>query len=304
MKYKVCIFLSTYNGEKYIKQQLDSLLSQENVDIKILIRDDQSTDNTIIILKEYEKRYPNNISLFLGKNVGCEESFFELLSYGETSDYYAFCDQDDIWDSRKCIKEIALIENERVPALVACNLMVCDEAMNKMGKVYNLKFTTKYKKLNQQDVLFSFHGCTLLWNRQLQSYIEANKVKFEVAHDVWLCVLSNVLGKSFYLDEPLVMYRQHGDNVSGFGLNFIDKIKNRINLYLGEGHPRRDVLAKEILEMFNDVLVEQKREQLEEIATYKKNLYTKLKFINNYIVKVKKFPQQVFWSLCVLLGKY
>ena len=93
---KILILMSTYNGEKYLSEQLNSLLLQENVNIKILIRDDGSTDNTHKILNFYSSNYPN-ISWYTGENKGPALSFMDLLFNAPESDYYAFCDQDDVW---------------------------------------------------------------------------------------------------------------------------------------------------------------------------------------------------------------
>lgn len=97
--YKVAVLLSTYNGSKYIKEQIDSILSQEGVNIDIYIRDDESTDETVNIIYEYKS---NNIFLTEGKNIGVGNSFMELLySVPEIYDYYAFADQDDIWSEKE-----------------------------------------------------------------------------------------------------------------------------------------------------------------------------------------------------------
>ena len=93
---EVVILISTYNGEKYLAEQLDSLLNQTYQNIKIFIRDDGSKDKTIDIIKEYQKK-SEKIFLTEGKNIGFINSFFELLKLSNNADYYAYCDQDDVW---------------------------------------------------------------------------------------------------------------------------------------------------------------------------------------------------------------
>lgn len=92
----VSVLLSTYNGEKYLREQLDSLLVQQGVDLRIIARDDGSKDTTVEILKEYAGK-DTRVSFFEGKNVGPAQSFFDLIMKSPDSDYYAFCDQDDVW---------------------------------------------------------------------------------------------------------------------------------------------------------------------------------------------------------------
>ena len=90
---KVQVLLSTYNGEKYLKEQLDSIIAQKGVDVHILARDDGSKDDTIKILEGYE-----NIDIIKGSNIGVCKSFFELINKSGEYDYYSFADQDDVWD--------------------------------------------------------------------------------------------------------------------------------------------------------------------------------------------------------------
>ena len=99
---KIIILLSAYNGEKFISEQLESLLKMripDKSEIKIVIRDDGSSDNTLKILESYEKKY-NNIYVIKGENIGWKRSFWELLKYEKNGDYYCYCDQDDIWKKK------------------------------------------------------------------------------------------------------------------------------------------------------------------------------------------------------------
>ena len=111
-KNKVVILLSTYNGEKYLKEQLDSLLNQTYKNIDIYIRDDGSKDETVNIIKKYQNEY-DNIHLEEGKNLGFIKSFFELLKNGdENVDIYSYCDQDDIWEEDKIERAVKFINKE------------------------------------------------------------------------------------------------------------------------------------------------------------------------------------------------
>ena len=95
MDKKVLILLSTYNGERYIKEQIESLLKQENVKVSILVRDDGSTDGTINILNEYQKQ--GKLKWYTGENLKPAKSFMNLVENAPEYEYYAFCDQDDVW---------------------------------------------------------------------------------------------------------------------------------------------------------------------------------------------------------------
>ena len=108
---KIAVILSTYNGEKYLKEQMDSLLSQEGVDITLFVRDDGSTDRTVEMIQSYSDKM--DILLFKESNVGFERSFRAavLKTEGRSFDFYAFCDQDDIWYEDKLAKGIDYIES-------------------------------------------------------------------------------------------------------------------------------------------------------------------------------------------------
>ena len=119
---KVQVLLSTYNGEKYLKEQLDSIIAQKGVDVHILARDDGSKDDTIKILEGYE-----NIDIIKGSNIGVCKSFFELINKSGEYDYYSFADQDDVWDCDKLVIAINKLEKcNSKPAVYASNTRLVD----------------------------------------------------------------------------------------------------------------------------------------------------------------------------------
>ena len=105
---KIIVLMSTYNGEKYLQVQLDSILSQENVDLELLVRDDGSTDSTKTILERYQSE--GKLTWYSGKNKKPAYSFFDLLGKCKDADYYAFADQDDFWHEDKLINAIKRLE--------------------------------------------------------------------------------------------------------------------------------------------------------------------------------------------------
>lgn len=113
----VCVLLSTYNGEKYLEEQLNSLIKQEDVELRILVRDDGSKDRTHEILDKWQKR--GHINWYEGKNKGAAQSFMDLIYNAPEADYYAFCDQDDVWLPEKLKVAIDKIResNEAMPCM-------------------------------------------------------------------------------------------------------------------------------------------------------------------------------------------
>lgn len=225
---KVDIILPTYNGELYINQLLDSILSQDYKSFNILIRDDMSRDKTLEILNRYEKQYPESVTIIrdnLG-NLGVVRNIFEILKYS-TSKYIMLCDQDDVWFKNKiflllkCIKKIEIDLNEQ-PILVHSEAMVVDEKLRIMDRSFS-----HYSGLNrrrsslcnllQKNVV---QGASSIFNRNLldiaKPLIELNpKIKVTGYHDLWFAVLATLFGKLYYYPATLMYYRQHSRNLVG-----------------------------------------------------------------------------------------
>jgi glycosyltransferase involved in cell wall biosynthesis len=224
----IIILLSTYNGEKYLKEQLDSIFSQSYKNFEIIARDDGSSDETINILKSY------NIKILdTDKNLGAKLSFSTLLDYAvknTDAKYFMFCDQDDIWKNEKIEKTIGTMkELEKVssdlPLLVHTDLEVVDENLNLLAKSF-WKYEKRDPSLNSINRLIiqsTVTGCTMMINRKLAEMslpISENSIM----HDWWISMLATSFGKIAYLEESTISYRQHSSNDTGskkFGLKLI-----------------------------------------------------------------------------------
>lgn len=218
----VCILLSTYNGEKYLKEQLDSILVQTYTDWTLYIRDDGSRDNTEAIIDSYVARYENIKKLPSEGNVGVIRSF-ELLLKGVDADYYFFCDQDDFWLPTKLQKSMdKMLETEQqcpnAPVGVFCDAKVVDEKLNEIFPSFWEISRIKPALLDTFERLAVHNaaaGCTMLINHvaKVCSLPFVEEVRM---HDYW--ILLSILakgGKLAYVDEALMLYRQHGGNVIG-----------------------------------------------------------------------------------------
>lgn len=216
---KIDILLATYNGEKYLEAQLDSILNQTYSNFRLLISDDCSSDNTQKILKEYEKK-DNRIQLFFQeKNLGVMKNF-EFLLENVKNDYYMFSDQDDIWKQEKIEKSLKkLLETNS--DLVYTDLEVVDENLNvtypsywKLKGIYN-----KIKKYNNFESLYLNNfvtGCTMISKSQLiKDVLPLPNTSKYVLHDYWIPLIISQKGKIAYIEEPLIKYRQHKNNKIG-----------------------------------------------------------------------------------------
>lgn len=204
----VSICMATYNGEKYLKEQLDSLLNQTYKNIDIIIQDDCSTDTTMEILNSYKTF--SNIKVFQNtKNLGYVKNF-ETVLQKSTGDFIAICDQDDIWETDKI--EILLNEIED-SSLIYSNSMLVDSQGNSLNKTLSQKlknnFINSHTALNfLYDNSVSAHA--VLFQKELLKYI----IPFSknIYFDTWIAATASSYSSIKYIDIPLVKYRQHETN--------------------------------------------------------------------------------------------
>ncbi len=215
----VDILLATYNGEKYLKEQIDSILSQTYTEFRLLISDDCSTDTTRQILEEYRKKDKRIVLYFQNENLGIIRNFEFLLKKVE-NEYYMFSDQDDIWKKDKIEKSIKRLE-ETNSDLVYTDLEVVDEKLNIIYNSYwKLKgIYRKIKKYNNFESLYLNNfvtGCTIISKKSLiNSFLPLPNTSKYVLHDYWIPLIISQKGKIEYIEEPLIKYRQHKNNKIG-----------------------------------------------------------------------------------------
>lgn len=216
---KVDILLATYNGARYLKEQLDSILNQTYSDFRLIISDDKSTDKTRSIIEEYAEKDSRIEYYFQENNLGVIKNFEFLMKKVENK-YFMFSDQDDIWKENKIEKSIETLEKENAD-LVYSDLEVVDKSLNTIYKSYwKLKgLDKKIKKYNNFEALYLNNfitGCTMLSKKEFINDILPlpNKSKY-VLHDYWVALIISQKGKLAYIKEPLIKYRQHKDNKIG-----------------------------------------------------------------------------------------
>lgn len=237
------VLMSTYNGDEYLKEQIDSILAQDcekkaGTKLKLLIRDDGSKDGTQKILGEYAKKYPETIEWYQGQNVGVIKSFFDLVvKSDEKADYYAFSDQDDYWHKDKLSAGITNIDKmskekdtkKNMPLLYCCSPMLVDENLKEL----NNEMTRKLKKPAFENAVVEniVTGCTLVMNKTLRDMAKAHQPEFTVMHDWWFYLLASCYGKVYYDMEQHISYRQHGSNTVGYNVSKTKEFKDRLKRF-------------------------------------------------------------------------
>lgn len=220
MRKKIQILLSTYNGEKYIRQQLDSIFAQTCAPASVLIRDDGSTDATPAILAEYQERYPQ-LRVIEGENIGTIASFFELFRLADPEmDYYALSDQDDVWMEDKIAAAVKALQKleagvtaEQIPLLYCGAQCLTDLHMQPIaGQPQVVVRKASFGNALVQNICT---GCTAVYNQALAELLRGAKPEFTIMHDWWLYLLASCFGRVYYDSTPHIYYRQHGHNVYG-----------------------------------------------------------------------------------------
>jgi glycosyltransferase involved in cell wall biosynthesis len=231
---KVQILMATFNGERYLKEQLDSLILQKEVDVKILISDDGSKDATVEIIKAYQKKYGNNkIDLIYGPQQGFMQNFLNLLQNADRDcKFYSFSDQDDIWCKDKLKVAITQLDNldNQLPSLYCSRT----ELINANG--FHIGYSPRFKKrpdFKNALVQSIAGGNTMVFNQKsyqlLKKIIYPNRI---VSHDWWVyLIISGAGGRVIYDPQPKIFYRQHGTNLVGANNGLIAKIR-RFNLMM------------------------------------------------------------------------
>ncbi|MBR3152595.1 MAG: glycosyltransferase family 2 protein [Clostridia bacterium] len=216
---KIDILLATYNGEKYLREQLDSILNQTYGEFNLIISDDCSNDNTRKILEEYELLDSRIKVYYQEKNLGYVKNFEFLLNKVE-SELYMLSDQDDVWIPEKIEETYNYLVSEKAE-LVFTDLTVVDENLNVMYQSFNdlMKYSKKAIKYDDYRLQFLYNcvtGCTLMTKKKyLVDILPIPNESEYVIHDFWIPLITSFNGKIKYLNKPLIKYRQHGNNQVG-----------------------------------------------------------------------------------------
>jgi glycosyltransferase involved in cell wall biosynthesis len=241
MNKKIYILLATYNGEKFIGEQIDSLLNQTYQNWKLIIHDDNSKDNTIKLIKEYEDKHPNKIK-FINDGIstgGAKQNFTYLLNNIDNNyDYIMFCDQDDVWMKEKIeitLNKMLEVEAKciRKPILIHTDLKVVDDQLNIIS---NSMFKYQKLNLNNQDNIERISienivtGCTMMLNKKLVM-LSKTIPEEAIMHDWWIAITTlKCNGIIEFVDNSTILYRQHELNTIGSKkINLIFYVKKIIN---------------------------------------------------------------------------
>ncbi len=273
---KVSIVMTTYNGESYIKEQIESILSSDYKEFDINIYDDGSSDGTVSILKEYEKKYPKKIYVKQNvKNLGVTRNFLEGIC-NTRADYIMLCDQDDVWKSDKIalsLRKIEVMEEssaEKLPMAVFTDATVVNKDLDVINDSFFKSSRLDPYKTDLAHLLMEnkLIGCTVMINSSLRDFLKSTSLpKNARFHDWWIGLIASSMGQVEYLDIPTLLYRQHEDNVVG-NISFLSYIKDRVTSI----YKQKDALlasqkqAREFYILYKDMLGDKERRTIRTFA--------------------------------------
>jgi glycosyltransferase involved in cell wall biosynthesis len=221
------VLLSTYNGEAYLAAQLDSLAAQKDVDVEVFVRDDGSTDGTLAILARHADRWPALAAPMTGPNLGPARSFLALLAAAPGDfDYYAFCDQDDVWLPEKLGRASRRLAQEGgAPALYCARVLCVDAQLRPLGERW-IGGDASFEHLLFENIAF---GTTLVMNAPARSGIVAQTPgPGLIMHDWWCALWASAFGVIVRDDRATILYRQHGSNAVGSSPNWLNETSARL----------------------------------------------------------------------------
>ncbi|MDR9888879.1 glycosyltransferase [Pseudenterobacter timonensis] len=241
----ISVCIPTFNGSKYIKQQINSILSQISNDDEIIISDNSSTDDTIDIIKGLNDprikiyNFKSESNSKLNNNILGRVSLNVQNALSKSSgDYIFLSDQDDIWLEGRISNTLLHLKSDK-PTVVVCNCSVVDENNNVLIESY-FSYIKPSQSIIRTIYKSSFHGCCMAFNRSVLKKAFPFP-QYAIGHDLWLGMIGAYYGEVFFLQKPLILYRRHSSTVTTTGFaskrSWFDKVKYRfliiISLFKG-----------------------------------------------------------------------
>ena len=278
--------MSTYNGEKYIEQQLDSIFTSPQ-NIFLYVRDDGSKDRTIEILKDYGIKHAVSIEVNEGKNVGSAESFLTALRECPKADYYAFCDQDDVWIDGKLSAAMEQIGATNQPVLWCSDYQVTDSDLHVI-------IQSVLEQPVQDSVRAVFYnnvpGCTMVFNWALMQELRKVEISNIRMHDIMAINVALITGRVIFDRTPYVLYRQHGNKVLGYRHKKIQIgkwIKEKLELVINKENYSTSEYAQAVLNAFESEMNAREKAEYKLISKMNGSLISRLKVLASPYTKEK-----------------
>ena len=267
---RVLVFLSTYNGEKYLREQIDSIFNQKDVEVSILVSDDLSEDKTVEILEEYSKT--KNLKYRVNKtNKNFTYNFLDMIYENADADfdYFALADQDDFWMEDKLVSGIKKLESEN-KHFYCSNLSVVDVNLS------NPHLMNKFKIKNHRHCPYILEnictGCTAIFDKDFMKQLSKHYPEGIYLHDYWLLLVAVFTSNFVYDETPHILYRQHGSNLIGSEKDGLSEYYKKFS----NSKSYRHQLVSELIKGYGTEINERDLKDLNSFLVYRKNIFKKL----------------------------
>lgn len=291
--------MSTYNGQRYLCEQIDSIKNQ-TIDNSLVVRDDGSSDGTHGVLNDYQEK--GVLKWYTGDNLKPANSFWDLLKNSADSDFYAFCDQDDVWmeDKLKVATDILKKYPYNEPAMYFSAKRLVDAELNVIKDTNENPLLT----LEESFIYNPVTGCTLVMNNALRNIVvSAGIATIPSLHDSWVYRICLAVGGHVYYDpNPHILYRQHGGNVVGH-VGLLGRFKAFCASIEKTGGSRSKV-ARDILDNYQEYLKDDKKQLLQKLAGYRSSMRAKFSLLFNPKMRTRSKMGAITFRLYLLLNKY
>jgi len=300
----VCILMSTFNGEEFLVEQLDSLLNQQGVDVTIIVRDDGSSDGTRRILERYQEAN-RNIQVHPGANLGVVPSFLELMRIAPASSagYFALCDQDDVWLPEKLSHAVRALESDKSTPRLYCSVVrYVDKSLRHLGSS-RPGIRPDFRNAVVENIAT---GCTVVFNRALLQLVNSAAPRRALMHDWWLYLVASAFGDVVFDRQSWILYRQHGRNVIGGTTSIMRMMVIRIRrMRLRQGGVFRcSDQAEEFLRCFGERCPPAHRQLLEEMLAVRKSLFRRIRFAFAGKIRRNHWIDDGLLRLLLIAGHY
>lgn len=301
----VVVVLSTFNGEKYLREQLDSLLNQSHKNTRILVRDDGSIDDTRKILDLYS-RTNSNFDVFHGDNIGVVASFLQLIKMvPPKTDYVALCDQDDVWNIDKIERAISCLTaiGSGTPVMYCGAVEIVDENLIHLRSGRHPRRQLSLKNALVENVAT---GCTIVINKAAQGLIAGKSARAHkiAMHDWWLYLVISAFGLVIFDESQKMKYRQHGNNVVGsfVGIKFW---ANRIWRQFGSNKKEIHNQLKELLHVYGSDMTHENQLLIKSFLhqTSTKNTLSRILYAANSTVYRQRTVDNILLRVLIVLGR-
>jgi len=258
----IAILLATFNGEKFLAEQLDSLQAQTITNWQLYVSDDGSTDRTMDIIKHYQKLWgAEKIQYKDGPQKGFAQNFLSLACNSNIkADFYAFCDQDDIWLPEKlntALINIKANENKEIPYLYTGRTILVNEKLKPYGLSPLFTFPASFRNALVQSIA---GGNTMVFNNKIKIFLESKGILNIVSHDWWLYIVVTGLGGNVFYDKnPFILYRQHKNSVVGSNVSLISKFNRLLFVLKGRYKNWNSQNINELIKIKNDLIFENRK---------------------------------------------